>query len=80
MIINIEREPKYSLYYLGGIILESLLDKNSAKIDELYNLCLINVDENLHIDFFYYALDWMYIRSIIKMNDGKVILCESINS
>ena len=36
MIINTEREPLYSLYFLGGVIINILKSTKSETIDSLY--------------------------------------------
>lgn len=76
MIINLDRDPKYSLYYIGSIIIENLKDKKRLDIEILYKIIRLKVDENLHIDFLYYALDWLYMLSIIYIDESQVILCE----
>jgi hypothetical protein len=75
MIINIDREPKYSLYYIGAIILKILKKHKCVSIEELYNYVKNEIDKNLHIDFIYYSLDWLYILSLIKLDENRVILC-----
>ncbi len=75
MIINLEREPKYSLYYIGGIILEILNKNNNIPIETMYDQVKKIIDDNLHIDFLYYSLDWLYILSKIKVNENRGILC-----
>ncbi|PFI68964.1 hypothetical protein COJ57_26575 [Bacillus cereus] len=76
MIINLDRDPKYSLYYIGSIIIENLKAKKRLDIEILYKIIRLKVDENLHIDFLYYALDWLYMLSIIYIDESQVILCE----
>lgn len=75
MIVNIDREPKYSLYYIGGIILEILKEQDHISIDELYQKTKQLIDENLYIDFIYYSLDWLYMLSLIEIEKDKVKLC-----
>lgn len=75
MIINVDREPKYSLLYIGGIILSILENKKSICIDELYLELKKIIDKNLHIDFLYYAIDWLYILSIIRLDGREVTRC-----
>lgn len=75
MIININREPKYSLYYIGAIILQLLKKNNTLTIDIIYGKVKNIVDKNLHIDFVYYSLDWLYMLSLIKLDKNKVMLC-----
>lgn len=75
MIVNIDREPKYSLYYIGGIILGILKKQDYISIDELYQKTKQLIDENLYIDFIYYSLDWLYMLSLIEIEKDKVKLC-----
>lgn len=75
MIINPERKPALSLYYLGGVVLKILLEKNNEQIESLFELTKKSLEEDLHVDFFYYTLDWLYILSLIKLENGRVSLC-----
>lgn len=78
MIINIER-PSLSLYYIGNIIVEILSSKKSEKIDILFKLTKDRLNKDINIDFFYYALDWLFIVSLIKLENDRVVLCEFMN-
>lgn len=75
MIININREPKYSLYYIGSIILEELERNISISIETLFTKISSRIDENLHIDFLYYSLDWLYILSLVRVEGDRVEQC-----
>ena len=75
MIINPERNPTLSLYYLGSIVLKILLENNSMAIEELYRSVQLELDKELHIDFFYYTLDWLYILSAVKIEEDRICLC-----
>ncbi|ACA55440.1 hypothetical protein FDC45_15690 [Clostridium botulinum] len=76
MIINIDRDPKYSLYYIGGIILDLLNSNNkNLSIEIIYTKVKNIVDKNIHIDFIYYSLDWLYMLSLINISENRVILC-----
>ena len=59
MIVNVEREPDLSLYYLGGILLEILEQTKVLTIEELLYETQNKLKKKLHIDFLYYALDWL---------------------
>lgn len=78
MIINVDREPTLSLYYLGGVVLQILKKQSFSYIDDLYKEVMKNINQDIHIDFLYYTLDWLYILSAIKINEGKVSICEYI--
>ena len=74
MIVNLEREPLYSLYFLGGIIIDILKKSSNTSLDSLYVKFKKEINKSIHVDFFYYALDWLYILSIIDIKDGVVCL------
>ena len=79
MIINTERNPLLSLYYLGGIILKELRARSCITIDDLFHKVKNKLHKDLPIDFFYYALDWLYIISLVKIDVKGISLCESKN-
>ena len=72
MIVNIEREPDLSLYYLGGILLSILKYKKAVTIEELILETQDNLSKKVHVDFIYYALDWLYLLSLITIKEGTV--------
>lgn len=75
LIINLDREPKYSLYYIGAFIIEELKNNEIMTIDELYKNIGLKIDAKLHIDFIYYSLDWLYLLSSIRVEGNRVALC-----
>ncbi|MFD2671188.1 ABC-three component system middle component 6 [Marinicrinis sediminis] len=76
VIINVDREPKFSLYYIGAVILEELkLNGNMLTIDYLFEIIRSKVDRNLHVDFLYYSLDWLFLLSLIRLEEDRVVLC-----
>lgn len=76
MIINKDRNPVFSLYYLGAVILKNLSSEKIFTIDELYEEIKEQVCDRYHIkisiNFFYYALDWLYIQSLIELNNEGI--------
>jgi len=75
MIINLDREPKYSLYYIGSIIIEELKNNQSIPLEVLLKKVRTKIDKNLHIDFLYYSLDWLFLLSLIQVQGNRVELC-----
>lgn len=73
MIINVEREPSLSLYYLGAIVIGILSSNSIVLLDNLYEELKKNLNQNIHIDFFYYTLDWLYMQSLIELQERSVI-------
>lgn len=79
MIINTERSPSMSLYYIGGLVLKALKKENNQAIENLYLLIKNDIGFDLHIDFLYYTLDWLFIISCVKLENGRICLCELID-
>ena len=75
MIIDGER-PQSSIYYIASIILEVLYSYNKLQIDALYEKVKDKCDNSLYVDDIYYSLDWLYILSLIRINEDMVELCE----
>jgi len=76
VIVNVDREPKYSLYYIGAVILEELKSNGDAPtIDDLFETIRLKVDRNLYVDFLYYSLDWLFLLSLIRLDEDRVVLC-----
>lgn len=72
MIINGEREPELSLYYIGSILLEILEHGTSLPINQLIQKVQHKLDEKIHVDFIYYALDWLFLLSAVRIDEGMV--------
>lgn len=73
MIINLERGPLLSLYYLGAKIIEILSEDPILLLDDLYENLKKKEKRNIPVDFFYYALDWLFIQSLIELQGRRVI-------
>ena len=72
MIVNVEREPNRSLYYLGGILLSILEQRKVMPMEEMLIKVQQQMDEKIHVDFIYYTLDWLFLLSLIKIEEGRV--------
>lgn len=72
MILNSQRQPDFSLYYLGGMLLEILEQKKILSIEELLEESQQRIEKKVHVDFIYYALDWLYLLELVKIEEGKV--------
>lgn len=72
MIINIERKPDFSLYYLGSILLAILEQVTVISIEDLLSETQNQSKERVHVDFIYYALDWLFLLSIVRIEEGLV--------
>ena len=72
MIVNVEREPDLSLYYLGSILLKILSQVKVISIDDLLQEIHNQFEKKVHVDFIYYTLDWLFLLSLVKIEEGKV--------
>ena len=48
------------------------LTKKSPAIDQKINEIQNQLKRKIHVDFLYYALDWLFLLSLIKIEEGKV--------
>ena len=72
MIINSQRQPDFSLYYLGALLLKNLEQDKVIPIDDLLERAQEQLEKRVHIDFMYYALDWLYLLGLVRVEEGKV--------
>lgn len=72
MIVNVEREPDLSLYYLGSVLLKVLEQVKVMSVDELLQEIQKQLEKKIHVDFMYYALDWLFLLSLVRIQEGKV--------
>ena len=49
MIINKERDPALSLYYLGAVIIEILSENPNFLLDDLYDKVKEKINQNLSL-------------------------------
>lgn len=77
MIINNVTEPKKSLYIIGAYIIDIINQSEQNSIDpiDLYNIYIIYIN-NISINYFYLALDWLYMIELINVDHvGNIKLC-----
>lgn len=72
MILNSQRQPDFSLYYLGGALLKILEEIKVIPIEDLLEEVQHHLKKRVHVDFIYYALDWLYLLELVKVAEGKV--------
>lgn len=74
LIVNCNREPQYSLFYLGAKILKICCDKQSPiPIDYIYKGLVVEI-QNLGLDYFYLTLDWLFLIGKVALADGGVAI------
>lgn len=72
MILNGQRQPDFSLYYLGGVLLKILEEAKVMPLEKLLEELQHYVKKKVHVDFIYYALDWLYLLESVTIEEGKV--------
>ena len=76
MIVDNNINPERDLYYLGGILIDVLADKNIIEIDYIDLYSLLNRKHELTINLYSLTLDWLFILGVItKGIDGKIKKC-----
>lgn len=66
--------PKYSVYYLGALLLKRLQQNGSMSVADLY----VTTKKECDMSFKLYllSLDWLYLINVAKVNqNGEVVLC-----
>ncbi|CDT33453.1 conserved hypothetical protein [Vibrio coralliirubri] len=77
MILSNTQTPKKSLYFIGARIILSIksLPYNKVCTIELYDQYCSSY-EKVSFTYFMLALDWLFIASILDINDvGELYLC-----
>lgn len=74
MIVNFERDPKFSLYFIGAKVIEILKKEPNISLDSIYQQLNLAYNEELSINYFYLAIDWLYLIDKVAIVNDKVNL------
>lgn len=72
MILAYDRNPKFSLIYIGSIILEKLKERKDIDIEELFSYIKEKIDKSISVNYLFYALDLLYLLSMVYIEGEKV--------
>lgn len=76
MIVDKNINPERDLYYLGGILIEALVNNNIKEVDYMDLYSLVRVKKDITINLYSLTLDWLYILGLItKGEKGKIKIC-----
>lgn len=76
MIINKNINPERDLYYLGGILIDILENKEYKEVDYMDLYTLINNKKEITINLFSLTLDWLFVLGLVaKGENGKIKIC-----
>ena len=72
MILPVDIKPEKSLYVIGSKIIETINNESMGIIDLqlLYDKFSKTYPESISFNYYLYALDWLFILDLIKVN-GK---------
>lgn len=66
--------PKYSVYYLGALLLKRLQQNGSMSVADLY--VTTKKESDMSFKLYLLSLDWLYLINVAKVNqNGEVVLC-----
>jgi len=69
-------KPNYSLLYIGGYILDTLVKKRRFMyLDELFSDVKVHISYPLSLERFLLALDFLYVVGKIELDNDKVLIC-----
>lgn len=77
MILPIDIKPEYSLYFIGGRLLETIKKQNTQEFD-LLDLYQNHISKNHDCSFNQYllAIDWLYLLDLVSLNNkGQLQKC-----
>ncbi len=76
MIIDRNINPERDLYYLGGVLIDVLANKNNKEIDYMDLFSLFNQKQEITINLYSLTLDWLFILGLVtKGEKGKIKKC-----
>ncbi|MGG7468315.1 ABC-three component system middle component 6 [Chryseobacterium arthrosphaerae] len=74
MILSTHINPNKSLYVVGSRVIDILKGRKLIDAQELHILYSNKYkSDNLNYNYFLYALDWLYILELIKINKNSKI-------
>ena len=76
MIISQNMNPRYSLYYIGGIIIKLLQEKENIDINMIVEYMLNEFEYEISVEYIYYSLDYLFLLSVIIVEEGVLQLCK----
>lgn len=64
MIVNYDEDPRNSLIYTAGVVLDFLtIESGVKKFDDLYRYCM---ESKMEYALFFLSIDWLYLIGVIK--------------
>lgn len=71
MILPVDVLPKYSLYYIGGLILKEMSAKEKYEVSKLFDKMKVNHD--ISYKLFILSIDWLFVIGAVKsVQEGEI--------
>lgn len=72
MILN-NSNPEYSIYYIGGVLLNILYENsNNLSLIDLYEKYKSKIKKYANFTYFILSIDWLYLIDAIKIENGYI--------
>lgn len=67
MLLPTDIKPKYSLYYIGGILLKEMNEHSEYDFFTLYHY--LKKDYTISFRSYILAVDWLYLINVIEVKE-----------
>jgi hypothetical protein len=76
MIVDNNTNPERDLYYLGGVLIDLISNKEDDEIDYMDLYKNFNQKQEITINLYSLTLDWLFILGLVnKGENGKIKRC-----
>jgi hypothetical protein len=74
MLLPDSIHPKYSVYYIGALLLKTLQQNGAMSVADLY--VTLKNDSDISFKLYLLSLDWLYLINAAQINNkGDIVLC-----
>ena len=74
MLLPDSIHPKYSVYYIGALLLKTLQQRGAMSVADLY--VTMKNDHDVSFKLYLLSLDWLYLITAAQINNkGDIALC-----
>jgi hypothetical protein len=76
MILDRDTSPANDPYYIGGLILNHLINMNIKKIEYIELISSLKERYKISTNLLLLSLDWIYLLGSIESNNkGEIVVC-----
>ncbi|MDO9578887.1 MAG: hypothetical protein Q7J16_13470 [Candidatus Cloacimonadales bacterium] len=73
MIVSNDIKPDRDLYFLGGKVIEVLIDSDERKVDYFELFQKVNSELEISLNLYRLVLDWLFIIGVVKNAENRLI-------